>query len=293
MSKKNFRRKRQRFFNSNLTTTVSISLVLFLVGIITSIMIFAHDLSNHVKENINFSVVLNNNISDDNFNYIKKILAQSPYTKEINYISKDEALKELAEELGENPQDLLGYNPLSASFVIKLNANYANTDSLKLIENKVKKMNGVRQIIIHKNLIELVNQNVQHIMFILSGLSLVFLFISIGLVSNTIRLLIYNSRFNINTMYLVGATTWFIKKPFIKQNIFNGFIAAILALALLGGALFYLQQNLLQDFDLLNPLKIGIISAIVLGLSLLLSFFAAIAAVNKYLRLETNELYYQ
>ena len=293
MQKKNFNRKRPRFFNSNLTTTVSISLVLFLVGIITSIMIFAHELSIFVKENIRFSVELRDDISEQDFDYIKKIVTQAPFVKEANYISKEDALRELSEELGERPQDLLAYNPLPASFEIKLKADYANADSLKIIEPRIKKMSGVRQIIIHQNLIELVNKNVQHVMVILSGLSLVFLFLSIGLINNTIRLLIYSSRFNINTMQLVGAKSWFIKKPFIKQNIFNGFIAAILALILLGGALYYLQENILKDIQLITPEKIGIIAAVVVGLSLLLSFFAATAAVNKYLRLEIDELYYQ
>jgi cell division transport system permease protein len=292
MENNDTKNRKQRFFNSNLTTTISISLVLFLVGIISLLMLFTRELSNYVKESINFSIVLENNMPKDELNSLKNTLAIASYVKETKYITKEQAIKDLAEELGENPEDLLGYNPLLASFEVKLHANYANMDSIQLIEKKISKFKGIKQIVYHKSFIDLINQNIKKITIILTALSLILLFISIGLINNTIRLHIYNKRFTINTMQLVGATFWFIKKPFIWGNIRNGFIAAILALSMLGGAVYYAQNNIMTGLNLYR-LDIALItSGLVLGIALVLSSLSAIIAVNKYLRLETDELYY-
>lgn len=292
MENKRQKVRKQRFFNSNLTTTVSISLVLFLVGIISLLMLFTRDLANYVKESINFSIVLQDNMPKKEVESLKETLSTASFVKEFKYVNKEQAIKDLAEELGDNPEDLLGYNPLLASFEVKLHANYANMDSIQIIEKQIDTFSGIKQIVYHKNFIDLINQNIKKIMFILSLLSLIFLFISIGLINNTIRLHIYNKRFTINTMQLVGATSWFIKKPFIWRNIRNGFIAAILALSMLGGAIYYIQNNILMSMDLYRIDSLLITSGIVLSLALILSSISAIAAVNKYLRIGTDELYY-
>jgi cell division transport system permease protein len=292
MTENNLSNKKQRFFNSNLTTTISISLVLFLVGLISLLMVLTKEFSNYVKESINFSIVLQDSISTEEFQSLKSTLSTASFVKESQYVTKAQAIKDLSAELGEDPQDLLGYNPLLASFEVKLHAKYANMDSLSVIEKGLNKFGGIKQIVYHKSFVELVNQNIKRITVVLIGLAFIFLLISIGLINNTIRLNIYEKRFNINTMQLVGATPWFIKKPFIWQSIRNGFVAAIIAIVLLGGLLYYVQTDFLKEINLLRIDIVLIISVVMIGLALILSTFAAIAAVNKYLRLETNELYY-
>jgi cell division transport system permease protein len=292
MKNKRQKVRKQRFFNSNLTTTISISLVLFLVGVISLIMLFSRDLGNYIKESINFSIVIQDNMPKKEFESLKETLTTASFVKEFKHVDKEQAIRDLAEELGDDPEDLLGYNPLLASFEVKLHANYANMDSIQMIEKQIGSFVGIKQIIYHKNFIDQINQNIKKIMLILSSLSLIFLFISIGLINNTIRLHIYNKRFTINTMQLVGATSWFIKKPFIWRNIRNGFIAAILALSMLGGAIYYIQNNIMTSMNIYRLDILLITLGIVFSLALILSSLSAIAAVNKYLRIETNELYY-
>ena len=225
--------------------------MLFRSGIIAFMGVFAADLSTLLKENIGFTVVLNDDIEAKEVSRMKRLLENSAYAKDVTYISKDDAIKELTKELGENPEEFLGFNPLQASFEVKLNSDYANNDSIAFIEKKVRAMSSsVSEFNYRKDIIELINDNMRTAGIILLGLAVILLLISFTLINNTVRLGIYSQRFIINTMRLVGATPGFIRRPFIRSNIVNGIISSFIAIGLLYGLINYIN-NEFQGFDVL------------------------------------------
>ena len=275
------------FFNSRLTSIISISLVLFLLGLVFLIGLLGNKLSVYVKENISFSIVLK-----DNQKEAQKTLDALPYIKSTEYISKEQAVKELEEELGENPETFLGFNPLQASIEVKLHSEYANVDSLQLIEKKIKKYTSVSDLLYRKDMMQMVNDNVKRVSLILLTLAVMLMAISFVLISNTIRLLIYSKRFLIHTMKLVGATPGFIRRPFVRYNVVSGIFASIFAILMLTGALYYLQNELSGFVQLLDIKVLIIVYAGVLIMGILLSVTATVFAVNKYLRMGVDKLYY-
>lgn len=280
------------FFHSRLTAIISIALVLFLMGLIMLMGLLGNKLSVYVKENLSFSIVLKDNLKETDIQKMQHKLDALPFIKSTAYISKEQAAKELEEELGENPETFLGFNPLQASIEVNLHAAYANPDSLPLIEQQIKRYTSVDELLYRKDMMEMVHNNMQRLGVILLALAAVLTLISFVLIGNTIRLLIYSKRFLIHTMKLVGATAGFIRAPFIRYNIVSGLMAAILAILLLTGTLYYLQNELEGFVQLLDIQTLLIVDGAVLVLGLLLSTIATIIAVNKYLRMEVDQLYY-
>ena len=280
------------FFHSRLTSIISIALVLFLMGLIMLMGLLGNQLSVYVKENLSFSIVLKDNLKETDIKKMQNKLDALPYIKSTTYISKEQAAKELEEELGENPETFLGFNPLQASIEVKLHADYANPDSLRHIEQQIKRYTTVDELLYRKDLMEMVHNNMQRLGMILLALAAVLTLISFVLIGNTIRLLIYSKRFLIHTMQLVGATAGFIRAPFIRYNIVSGLIAAFLAIMLLTGALYYLQNELDGFIQLLDIHTLLIVDGAVLLLGILLSTLATVFAVNKYLRMKVDQLYY-
>lgn len=280
------------FFNSRLTSVISIALVLFLLGLIFLMGLMGDTLSRFVKENITFSVVLKDNIRESEVKKMQKSLEAEPFIKSAEYISKEQASKELEQELGERPETFLGFNPLQASLEVKLYSAYANPDSLQIIEKKIKAYTNVSELLYRKDMMEIVNENINRIGVILLTLAVVLMTISFVLISNTIRLLIYSKRFLIHTMKLVGATPGFIRRPFMIYNMVSGLFASILAILMLVGSLYYLQQELAGFIDLLNPEALLLVFGAVLVLGILLSLITTFFAVNKYLRMGVDKLYY-
>lgn len=280
------------FFNSRLTSIISIALVLFLLGLILLIGLLGQKLSVYVKENISFSVILKENSKDADIKKMQKQLDARPYIKSTEYISKEQAAKELEEELGENPETFLGFNPLQASIEVKLNSEYANPDSLLLIEKQIKSYTNVSELLYRKDMMQLVNDNLKRVGIILLTLAAILMIISFVLISNTIRLLIYSKRFLIHTMQLVGATAGFIRCPFIRYNVASGIWAAVLAVFMLMGALYYVQREFPGFIDLLDVQALLIVFGAVLVLGMILSFVATCFAVNRYLRMDVDKLYH-
>ena len=280
------------FFHSRLTAIISIALVLFLMGLIMLMGLLGNKLSVYVKENLSFSIVLKDNLKETDIQKMQHKLDALPFIKSTAYIAKEQAAKELEEELGENPETFLGFNPLQASIEVKLHAAYANPDSLPLIEQQIKRYTSVDELLYRKDMMEMVHNNMQRLGVILLALAAVLTLISFVLIGNTIRLLIYSKRFLIHTMKLVGATAGFIRAPFIRYNIVSGLMAAILAILLLTGTLYYLQNELEGFVQLLDIQTLLIVDGAVVVLGLLLSTIATIIAVNKYLRMEVDQLYY-
>ena len=241
------------FFHTRLTSIVSISLVLFLLGLVLLIGLLGNRLSVYVKENISFSVVLQDQLKEREVKAMCRKLDALPFIKSTEYISKEMAAEELEEELGENPETFLGFNPLSATIEVKLKAEYANPDSLRMVENRIKAYTSVSDLLYRKDMMEMVHENMNRLTLILLGLAVILMAISFVLIGNTIRLLIYSKRFLIYTMKLVGATAGFIRRPFIWYNLVSGLVASVLAICMLTGLLYYLQgemSGLIQFLDL-------------------------------------------
>lgn len=280
------------FFNSRLTSVISISLVLFLLGLILLIGMLGNKLSVYVKENLSFSIVLKDNQKETEIKKMQKSLDALPFIKSTEYISKEQAAKELEEELGENPETFLGFNPLQASIEVKLHSEYANPDSLQVIEKKIRNYTSVSELLYRKDMMEMVHNNMKRLGLILLTLAAVLMIISFVLISNTIRLLIYSKRFLIHTMKLVGATSGFIRRPFVKYNIVSGIFASILAILMLTGALYYLQNELKGFIQILDMQTLLLVYVAVFALGIVLSVIATIFTVNKYLRMGVDKLYY-
>ena len=280
------------FFNSRLTSVISISLVLFLLGLILLIGMLGNKLSVYVKENLSFSIVLKDNQKETEIKKMQKSLDALPFIKSTEYISKEQAAKELEEELGENPETFLGFNPLQASIEVKLHSEYANPDSLQVIEKKIRNYTSVSELLYRKDMMEIVHNNMKRLGLILLTLAAVLMIISFVLISNTIRLLIYSKRFLIHTMKLVGATSGFIRRPFVKYNIVSGIFASILAILMLTGALYYLQNELKGFIQILDMQTLLLVYVAVFALGIVLSVIATIFSVNKYLRMGVDKLYY-
>ena len=275
----------------HLTSTISISLVLFLIGLTCMLLLTAHDIGVNVKENIKLSIILDDSIEPDYAKRIERYLQAAPYTKSVEYISKDEALKELVATLGEDPQEFLGYNPLLASFEVRLKAPYASNDSINMIESKLKTFDHINQVAYQRDMANLVNDNVRRISTVLLGVAVVLLFISIALINNTIRLATYSNRFIINTMKLVGATPWFIRKPYIRRSIRNGVIAALLAIGYLAAMLYYAQHR--WGFDLsIPPHTWGAVCAVIVLTGMAITGASAYLSVGRYVKMSTNDLYF-
>lgn len=280
------------FFNSRLTSVISISLVLFLLGLICLMGLLGNKLSVYVKENMSFSIVLKDNQKEAEITKMQKSLDTLPFIKSTEYISKEQAAKELEEELGENPETFLGFNPLQASIEVRLHSEYANPDSLQVIEKKIKAYTSVSELLYRKDMMEMVHSNMQRLSLILLTLAAVLMIISFVLISNTIRLLIYSKRFLIHTMKLVGATSGFIRGPFIRYNVVSGIFASILAICMLTGALYYLQNELKGFIQIVDMQTLLLVYAAVFALGIALSVIATVLSVNKYLRMGIDKLYY-
>ena len=293
MSDKHPKKHRESFFNLHFTSTVSISLVLFMIGLIVSLYLTTHYFTVKSKENVSLSIILNDTISDSDLTRLERYLNATDYAKQVVYISRDSALKEHIAAIGEDPSEFLGYNPLSASLEVYLNAEYANVDSINgIILPRLQIFNGITSVTYQKDMIELLNNNINKLSLILSLIALVLLFISIVLINNTIRLSIYSKRFIINTMQLVGAKNSFIRQPFVRRSIINSFIATLLSLFLLGGSFYLVQTQIgvainLYQFEIIIPVAI-----IIFTISIIINYIATVAAVNRYLRMRTEQLYF-
>lgn len=282
---------RRRLQTSTATTIISISLVLFMLGLLGLIVLHAQKLSNYVKENIGFSVIIKEDVKEAGIIEFQKKLDLEPFVKSTDYITRERAAKELTESLGEDFVDFLGYNPLLASIDIRLKADYANNDSLSMLEKKLLANPRVKEVFYHKSLVELVNQNIRRISFVLLAFTLVLMLISIALINNTIRLSVYSKRFIIRSMQLVGATQQFIRKPFLLKSLWHGLLSAIIAIILLGVVLYFSRSILpelvdMQDIDMFLSL-FGIVTL----LGLFITGFSTLFAVRKFLRISQDRLY--
>lgn len=286
------KKKRFTFLEARITSTLSVSLVLFILGIMAMLGILANNLSVYVRENIGFTIMLKDTATENNVAQLQATLANADYVKAAQYISKEDALKEVMLELGENPEEIIGVNPMQASIEVRLIADYTHPDSILKIDQKLTKYNYVEDIYFQKDLIQSVNDNMRTLGAILLALAIVLMVISYVLISNTIRLTAYSKRFIIYTMKLVGATPGFIRRPFILSNILSGIIAAIIAIILLTCCISYVMSEFDNFHTLLNTQMMLIVYGIVLLLGILLTAVSSFFAVNRYIGMKRDDLYY-
>ncbi|MEZ5103712.1 MAG: permease-like cell division protein FtsX [Draconibacterium sp.] len=271
---------------------MSITLVLVMLGMLAFILINARKLSDYVREKIGFTLVLNDDLGKNELEQLQKKLSANDFVKSTRYIDKAEAEKELYEDLGEDFTGFLGYNPLYASIEVKLRASYTNQDSLSILEKQFLSYPQVTEIYYQKNLVSIINQNVRRISLVILSLSALMLIIFIALINNTIRISVYSQRFTINTMQMVGASNSFIRKPFLRQSLWMGFYGS-LAANLIIFAVIYSYRKELDGIISLNDINTNsIVAGLIIVLGLLFSFLSTHFAVNKFLRMKFDEMFY-
>jgi cell division transport system permease protein len=275
-----------------ITSSISTTLVLLLLGMVVFFVLSANNLSTYVRENIGISVLVSDDMKEPEALKFQKTLNEKSYVKESVYISKEQALKEQTEAMGTDPAEFLGYNPFTASIEIKLNAQYANSDSIAWIEKEILTNKKVMEVSYPQNLIDSVNRNIQKVSLFLLGLAALLTLISFALINNTIRLAIYSKRFLIHTMKLVGASWSFIRRPFLVRNVWIGVLAGIMADAILLGMAYMLVKYEPQLIEIITPNALLVVMASVFVFGLAITFFCAYISINKYLRMKASALYY-
>lgn len=291
MASETYKKFNSSVFSSSISVVISLSLVLFIVGTLFLVLINAQKLSNYVKENIGFSVMLEENTSElDCLRFLKEIDANN-FSKSATLVSKEQATKELRNELGEDFVDFLGYSPLLSSIDVKLNANYANADSLLKIKNQLQKNTNVFEVYYQEDLVEKINSNVNRITIFLLAFCSLLLVIAFVLINNTIRLSVYSKRFLIRTMRLVGAKNSFIKKPFLINSLYQGLYGAIFAVFMLIGSLQLIQKEAMHILNISDLKVIGTVFLLIFIFGIFISWISTYLSVKKYIKLTEHKLY--
>lgn len=282
----------QKLISSYFSVVLSIGLVLFLLGILGLLVVNTKKMADHFKEQITISIFLKDAAKESDVDQLQKTLAMAEHTKSATYVSKEAAAEKHSEEIGEEFQDFLGYNPLKNSIDIKLRADFVTPEEIEKMVTDLSQKDYVEEVSYDKPLVDLLNENVKRISFWILVASGIFTFIAFLLINSSIRLSIYSKRFIIKTMQMVGATKSFIRRPFLWTNIKLGMFGACLAMFGLGASLFYLDKNFpeLGLFDDMEMLALLFGSVFLLGI--LLSIICTFFATQRFLNLRTDALYY-
>ena len=275
-----------------ITASISTSLVLLLLGTVVLVVLTAGRLSDHVRENLELSLLLNDEAKTEEVNRIIAHVKAQRYTKEVRYISKEDILAEQTVSMGLDPTEFLGYNPYTASIEVKLKSNYANTDSIVLIKNRLMRYTQIREISYPSELMDNVNENIQKISALLLALALALSFISFALINNTIKLTIYSQRFLLHTMKLVGASWGFIRRPFLLRNLGIGLTSGLFANGIIGGGIYMLLRYEPQMSHLFTIPVLTIVGASVMLFGILITLWCAYVSINRFLRMKAGDLYY-
>ncbi len=274
-----------------MTLCISTSMVLVLLGLVVFSVQTSRNLSHWVKENLTVTIVLNDEVSVGDAKRFQQDLVRRPFSKDVLYISREQALKEQTDAMGSDPSEFLGMNPFPATLELQLHSDYANADSLAWISDELRKNAEVTDVAYQVDLMDSVNRNLAKLNILLLVLAVLLTFISFSLINNTVRLSVYSRRFLIHTMKLVGASWGFIRRPFMRQGALVGVIAALIAIIVLGGgiyALYYYEPNILAIITW-RELVITALAVLVFGLVITLT--CSYISVNRFLRMPAGELY--
>lgn len=283
--------RKHRFRNSYVTSAISVSLVLCLIGLEGILLLSTDSLITRMRENMTITAVLSNDVDSAQCAQLEAMLDEGNMCSGYTYVSASDALEEHIRSLGEDPAAFLGYNPLSSSYEIHPTDAYSAPDSLAVISSNLEALPYVTEVIYPRDLADLMSSNVHEFSLILLAVALALLLVSMVLIVNTIRLQIYSKRFLINTMTLVGATSWVTRRPFVLRNMLMGFIAGMVALAILSGMVYYVDFRMGFMLFALTWQNIAFVSAIVLCSGLLITLLASLIATGRYIRMDNNSLY--
>ncbi len=273
------------------TLCISTAMVLVLLGLVVFSVLTSRNLSQWVKENLTVTVMLSDDVSVNGAKLLCRDFYHRPYSRNIDYISKEQALKEQTEAMGSDPSEFLGVNPFPATLELQLKSDYANRDSLKWIAKELQNNPKVTDVAYQVDLMDSVNRNLTKLNLLLLGLAVLLTFVSFSLINNTVRLSVYSRRFIIHTMKLVGASWGFIRRPFMNQALLVGVIAALLSIAVLGGlfyGLYYYEPNIVA---VISWRELAITAASVLLFGIIITAACSYISVNKFLRMSAGELY--
>lgn len=280
-----------RLKGSYLTLVISVSLVLFLLGILGLVIINAKGLSDYLRESLSFSVMLDEDAREADIRMLQKDLDAKQFVKSTEYVSRDEAAVKMKEDLGEDFISFLGDNPLPPSIDVYLYASYTNPDSVAKMEKYVMEYPFVKEVLVPESLLFLINENVRKVSLSLLIISSFLLLIAVTIINNTIRLAIYSKRFLIRTMQLVGATRSFIRKPFLIRSIYHGVLAALIAMLLLMGLLYLVEKEFLMLYSFKSTNLLVILGVLLIVLGILINLVSTFFSVNRYLVISEDKLY--
>ena len=283
---------RRRLANAYLSSVISISLVLLLVGVASMLLVNAKAVSDYFKENMQVSVLLKDSVSEVKARSFAEQLQQKSYIKTTTYISKEQGQMELAQMLGEDFLDIFETSPVPASVEITLDADYVSSDSLQVVKNDISKSSLVAEVNYQGSLVDALNANISRISLVIGVFISLLLFISFVLINNTVRLNVFARRFTIHTMKLVGATRSFIRAPFLVQSAFQGLFAAFIAIIILVGLMFLMRSEFVQLFEIFRMDLLLIVIGIVIASGLVICLVSTYFVVNKLISLRKDELYY-
>jgi cell division transport system permease protein len=284
--------QKRRLISSYFSVVISISLVLFLLGLLGLLVLNTKKVADHFKEKIALTIYLKDSAKDVEIKQLEKTLALAEYTKSTTFVSKDQAAEEHSKDIGENFMDFLGYNPLQNSIDVYLKADFVDQAKIEEINASIIKKDFVDEVIYDKPLISLLNDNIKRISFWVLLISGIFTFIAVLLINSSIRLSVYSKRFIIKTMQMVGATKKFIRKPFVWKSVRLGMIGAIVALVGVGVVLYYLNKTFPELALLDDEILLVILFAGIFGIGILITWISTFFATQRFLNLRTDELYY-
>ncbi|MBR6547061.1 MAG: ABC transporter permease [Bacteroidales bacterium] len=283
---------RRRLRNAYLSSVISISLVLLLVGVASMLLVNAKSVSDYFKENMQISVLMKQNVSDEDALEYRELLDGERYIKSTTFVSKEQGRKELAEQLGEDFLDVFETSPIPVSIDVTLEAAYVSSDSLEVVRAEIAESPLVEEVVYQRSLVDALNANLSRISMVLGVFIALLLFISFVLINNTVRLSVFARRFTIHTMKLVGATRSFIRAPFLLQSAFQGVFAAFLAIIVLLGLMFLMRSSFAQLFEIFRMELLLLVMGIVLVSGLAICLISTYFVVNKLISLHKDELYY-
>jgi cell division transport system permease protein len=276
---------------SYLPSIISIALVLFMLGLFGIILINGKKLSDHIKENFQLTIFFRDDVKEADVKRIHSLIESAEYTRKATYVNKDDAAKDFAKELGQDFVNFLGFNPLLNSVELFVKSDYATPEKIAEIDSQIRKNPEVTDVVYQKTIIEEINENVKTVGSILVALSIVFLIIAITLINNTIRLNLYARRFLIKSMQMVGATHWFITRPFVIKSFLHGLYGGIIACLLMAGLLYWLPFWVADLQLLYDTLQFAILFAVVIIAGIIISMVSSMISTNHYLRMKIDDLY--
>lgn len=273
------------------TLCISTAMVLVLLGLVVFSVQTSRNLSQWVRENLTVTVMLSEDVSVKDAKQLRRDLRHRPYAKDIEYISREQALKEQTLAMGSDPSEFLGANPFPATLEVRLASDYANRDSLQWIADELRKNPKVADVAYQVDLMDSVNRNLGKVNLVLLVLALLLTFVSFSLINNTVRLSIYSSRFLIHTMKLVGASWGFIRRPFMRQGLLVGVVAALIAIAVLGCCMWGLYRYEPNVRTIITWRELAVTAMAVLLFGIVITAVCSYISVNKFLRMTAGELY--